>query len=312
LDFELKNPLPNLSIDKFYDNNVNQFSDVRQTEELPRVAIEEDVDPMIGQIIADYKLTELLDVTFYWKEYKAMHVLFNTLSILRLVTEDYASDPAFSNRFQREAQVSLKLSHQNVISLATSGKFDKNFYFIRDYIETVRLEELVNKKGGLRPEIIIVIAKQITSALIYAHKNNVVHRSINPSNILLDKNGKVYLYDFGFSAITDQVCTGQTLFEGLIDPRSLLYRAPELFTTKPYADAQSDIYSLCGVLYFALTALPPFSNSTEILKENAPSISKNISNVSPELAKIIQKGLEKNPFKRFEDAQELFSALEKI
>jgi serine/threonine-protein kinase len=312
LDFELSNPLPNLSLEKFYDTSNDKFTDVKRTEVLPRFNVEENIDPMIGQVIADYKMVELLDVTYYWKEYKAVHGLFNTFSILRLISDSYANDPVFENRFLREAKVSIKLSHQNIISLATSGKFNNRYYFIRDFIETVRVEELVNKKGRLKSEITIVIAKQIASALLYAHKNNIIHRNINPSNILLDKTGKVYLYDFGFSTIVGNQGTGQTLTAGSIDPRSLIYRSPELYLQTPYADQQSDIYSFCAVLFFTVSGIPPFASPGDILLKETPQLPSGIPGMSEDFAEIIHKGLEKNPFKRFECAEDLLVALENI
>ncbi|MCD4656201.1 MAG: protein kinase [Planctomycetes bacterium] len=305
-------PIPELSATIDYSEN-DKLDEILRTEAIPRLNIEYDTDSLVDQIIADYKLKELLDVTRFWKEFKGVHILLEEVSILKIINENYANVPGFEHRFRREAKVSLKLNHENILRPKTSGKFNKTYYFIRDFKETRRLEEMISKKGTLKAEIGLIIALQLSRAMNYAHKMKVIHRNINPSNVLVDNKGKVYLYDFGFAAILDQPSTGNTLTGGTIDPRAMLYRAPELFHTTPYADEQSDIYSLCAVIYYALTGFPPFGNIGEITDNTVPiSLSLIVNGVSEEFSKLISRGLEKNPFKRFEYTQEFCDALEKI
>ena len=306
------NPIPDLSATMPYPDS-EELDQIMRTEEIPRLNIEYATDSLVEQIIADYKLIELLDVTRFWKEFKGIHILLDEVAILRIINDDYATDPGFEHRFRREAKVSLKLDHENIIRPKTSGKFNKTYYFIRDFKESRRLEEMISKKGTLNADIGLLIARQLSKAMNYAHKKKVIHRNINPSNVLIDNRGKVYLYDFGFAALLDQPSTGNTLTGGVIDPRAMLYRAPELFHTTPYADEQSDIYSLCSVIYYALTGFPPFGNIGEITDNTVPiSLSLIVNGVSEEFSKLISRGLEKNPFKRFEYTQEFCDALEKI
>ncbi len=303
--------LPHLDLEQFYSEQHDKFDAIKKTQNLARENIEVEIDPMIGKTIDNYQLEELLDITFYWKEYKAKHILFETPCIVRLISEQQTKSPGFEHRFRRETKVSLRLSHKNIISLKSAGKFAEHYFFVRDYQETSRLDILVSKKGKLKPKAAIYVGTQLASALLYAHQKKVIHRNINPTNIMLDKAGTAYLSDFGFAAILEEPSTGATTTEG-VDPRSLPYRAPELLGEKPYANDQSDVYSLCAVLYFAIAGFSPFQNIFEALRLTPPPLDQLVKNIDPRLSEIIAKGLNKNYLERFDNTQTFYDAFKAL
>ncbi len=293
------------------EKDINNISKLRKTDLMPRSELQSDLDQMIGQTLGNYKLVELTDVTMFWRDYKAKHTILNKSYVVRVMSSEYTDTPEFKQRFQREARVGSRLFHPNIIRLASAGKEDDYYFFAREYQETIRVDFFVANTGPLQPKFVVDMGKQIASALYYAHQNQILHRNLNPTNILIDKKGTVLISDFGFSALLDQPSTGSTLAHA-VDPRTILYRSPELMSESPEASERSDIYSLCAILYFALSGRSPFLKLPDVFEGVSQPIASLVPDISPMLAEIIHKGLERDPDERFVEAHEIATAFENI
>ncbi len=267
--------------------------------------------PVLGEIISNYEIVEVIDTTLHWQDYKATHTILSKPFIIRIMEVSYSSSPNFQHIFRRESRTSSRLKHPNIFSLVSAGKFGQYFYLVREYLDIKKLEDLIQIFKKLSPKHVIDIGLQLCEALIYAHKNKVLHRNMNPSNVVLDQDGRVLLTDFGFSALQDQPQSGQTLMFN-VDLQSEIYQAPELSNTPPVADEASDIFSLCAVLYFALTGQRAFKNPLDKLDGKLIELDNVEPDIPEELVEIIHKCLSIEPVNRFENAKALSNALKKV
>ncbi len=268
-------------------------------------------DPLIGETLGNYTIENVIDITPVWRDYRAKHTILPKLYVLRVMSSEHSLTPSFRQRFQRESKLGLRLNHPNILAHSSAGKIDQYYYFAREYIDTVRLDVLVKGHTSLIAPNVVEIGKQVCNALNYAHKNKILHRNINPSNILINHDGNVLLSDFGLSALLDQPQTGQTLNQGL-DIINTLFQAPELHDANPNATEKSDIYSLCAVLYYAASGKPPYERLQDTHFGKIKHLAEIIPDISENLAATIHKGLANNPDDRFKDAKSLAAALDKI
>ena len=128
--------------------------------------------------------------------YRARQQRLNRLVALKVLAPEKVKDPAFAERFTREAQALARLSHPNIVTIHDFGKVNDLFYLLREYVDGVSLRRLLQTKKII-PEEALAIVPKVCEALQYAHKQGVVHRDIKPENVLLDKDGRVKIADFG-------------------------------------------------------------------------------------------------------------------
>ena len=301
---------------QFIDDDI--FKEIENAEAQERMSTDKvktdksdfSTDPQIGRMLDIYRIDELTDMTFQWKEFKGTNTLLEEQVIIRIISKEYSETPDFMHRFKRDVQASSKLSHANIINFTSIGKIEERYYLVREYNPTMKIGILISKFGAQNAKISRKIGIQIASALVHAHKNKILHRNINPSNILLHKNGKAYLSDFGFSSLVDAPSKGSTLDHGYA-PRTILYRSPELFSSEPKATELSDIYSLCAVLFLIFFGYSLYNNLKEVLKGELPKFDVDLATDEGDLTVIILKGLEQNSDERFQSASELNKALNK-
>lgn len=243
--------------------------------------------------------------------YKALDTLLNRYVAVKVLRQQYAHDEEFVRRFRREAQSAASLSHPNVVSIYDVGQDEETHFIVMEYVEGSNLNDIIKAQAPLQAAEAVHIATQICDALEHAHANGIIHRDIKPHNILIGKNGRVKVTDFGIArAITTSTITQTGSVIG-----SVHYFSPE-HAKGVSAGEKSDLYSLGIVLYQMLTAKLPFIGESPIsvalkhLQEPVedpravnPMIPQSVENV-------ILKSLRKRPEERYVSAGEMLRDLE--
>lgn len=266
---------------------------------------------MIGNIIADrYKIINKIGSGGTADVYLAWDGKLNRYVAIKILSKTYASEKNFVARFKKEAQILARLNDPNIVAIYDWGQYDNSYFICMEYAEGQSLEEIIDKQGIISPEVTARYAIQICSALEVAHKNNLIHRDIKPQNIIVTPDGTVKITDFGIakSLIEDNTKTINIL-------GTAYYISPEQAQGK-ILNYSTDIYSLGVVLYEMLTADLPFrgENSIEIslkhINEKPIRPSALVSNIPPEIEKILMHCIEKNPQKRYENVSVLKADLQ--
>jgi eukaryotic-like serine/threonine-protein kinase len=229
---------------------------------------------------------------------------------LKLLYRRFAEDVQFVERFRREASSAAGLQHPGIVGIFDRGEWDGTYYIAMEYIEGHTLKEIVRDRGPAPPEAAIDIAIQILRAVRFAHRRGVVHRDIKPQNVMVDDEGRVKVTDFGIAraGASDMTETGSIM-------GTAQYLSPEQAQGRP-VDARSDLYSIGIVLYEMLTGRVPFDAESavtvalkQVSEEPVPPSQVN-PDVSPALEAVVLRAMEKDPRRRFADADEFITALE--
>ena len=234
--------------------------------------------------------------------YKARQRQLNRMVAVKILTQRLADDPAFAERFMREAQALARLTHSNIVQVYDFGQTDEFFYFVMEFVDGVNLRALIHD-GKLNPEEALKIVPQICEALQFAHDEGIVHRDIKPANILVDKKGRVKIADFGIAKLLglepeDVSLTGTGQLMG-----TLGYMAPEQLQQAHAVDHRADIFSLGVVFYEMLTGQLPTG------RFEPPS--KNVQ-LDVRLDEVVLRSLESEPTKRYQHASDVKTDVEAI
>jgi beta-lactam-binding protein with PASTA domain/predicted Ser/Thr protein kinase len=229
---------------------------------------------------------------------------------LKILHRRFAEDPSFVERFRREASSAAGLQHPNIVAIYDRGEWDGTYYIAMEYVEGRTLKDIVREKGPAPPAAAIDITLQILRAARYAHTRGIVHRDIKPQNVLIDQEGRVRVTDFGIAraGTSDMTETGSIM-------GTAQYLSPEQAQGRP-VDARSDLYSIGIVLYELLTGRVPFDAESPVtvalMQVNEAPVPPSQLNpeVSPALEAVVMRALEKDPARRFADAEEFIAALE--
>lgn len=244
--------------------------------------------------------------------YKANDILLNRYVAIKVLRQQYVHDEEFIRRFRREAQSAAALSHPNVVSIYDVGQQEDIYYIVMEYVEGHTLSELIVKKAPFQVEEAVHIASQICDALDHAHHSQIIHRDIKPHNILIGRNGRVKVTDFGIArAATEMEITQTGTVVG-----SVHYFSPE--HAKGVAQGEnSDLYSLGIVMYQMLTNQLPFQGESPIsvaLKHLQDDVvaPRHINPLIPQsVENIIMRSLRKAPEERYPSAHAMLEDLDK-
>ncbi|GIP36738.1 serine/threonine protein kinase [Paenibacillus sp. J31TS4] len=267
---------------------------------------------MIGQVLGGrYELLERVGGGGMAIVYKAHDLLLNRNVAVKVLRQQYVHDDEFIHRFEREAQSAASLSHPNVVSIYDVGQQEDDHYIVMEYVEGMTLNDLIKQKAPLQVEEAVHIAAQICDALEHAHANEIIHRDIKPHNILIGRNGRVKVTDFGIARAGTESSITQT---GSV-VGSVHYFSPE-HAKGIAAGAKSDLYSLGIVLYQMLTGRLPFLGDSPIsvalkhLQENVEEPRKVNPLIPQSVENIILKAMRKNPETRYQSAHEMLIDLD--
>ena len=195
--------------------------------------------------------------------YKARQRELDRLVAVKILPPAVGQDPAFAERFTREARALAKLNHQNIVQVYDFGRNDEFFYFIMEFVDGVNLRHTIHS-GSLAPDEALAIVPQICEALHFAHDEGIVHRDIKPENILIDKRGRVKIADFGLAKLLGEAPAEFTLTGTDQVMGTLHYMAPEQTQGSRTVDHRADIYSL-GVVFYEILETEGDLGSAEVM-----------------------------------------------
>jgi len=271
--------------------------------------------PDVAELAAKFPQLEIL--AFIGKGgmgavYQARQRQLDRVVALKILPPGIGDDPAFAERFTREAKAMAQLNHPGIVTIHDFGRADGLFYFLMEFVDGVSLAQLMHA-GRLSPREALAIVPQICDALQYAHDQGLVHRDIKPENILLDRLGRVKVADFGLVKLMEQggePTAPQGSMEGspvltqagkvLGTPR---YMAPEQVAHPTEVDHRADIYALGVVFYQMLTGQLP-GRPLE-----APS--KKVQ-LDVRLDEVVLRALEQEPERRYQQASQVKTAVEAV
>ncbi len=231
---------------------------------------------------------------------------------LKVLHRRFAADQEFVERFRREASSAAGLQHPNVVQVFDRGELDGTYYIAMEFLEGRTLKQLVVEEGPLEPARAIDITIQVLRAARFAHKRGIIHRDIKPHNVIVDGEGRVKVTDFGIAraGASDMTETGAIM-------GTAAYLSPEQAQGHSVS-ASSDLYSVGILLYELLTGRVPFDAESavtialkQVSEEPAPPRALNPA-VSPELEDVVLRALQKDPSRRFVDADDFVAALERV
>jgi serine/threonine protein kinase len=227
--------------------------------------------------------------------YRARHKALDRDVALKILPAWVAADRAFADRFQREARALARLQHPNIVAVHDFGETQGHFWLQMEYVDGVNIRQAMHA-GRIGPKEALAIVPQICDALQYAHERGVVHRDIKPENVLLDKDGRVKVADFGLAKLMEHA-TGDRTLTGVGQVMGTPhYMAPEQVEHPSEVDHRADIYSLGVVFYEMLTGELPLGRFA------APSTK---SEIDARIDEIVMRTLEKEREARYQRAVEV-------
>ncbi len=235
--------------------------------------------------------------------YKARQKQLDRVVALKILPPEVGREPAFTERFMREARSMAKLNNPRIVSVFDFGQTKEDlYYFIMEFVDGTDLRHVI-RAGGLSPQEALALVPQICEALQFAHEEGIVHRDIKPENILIDKKGRVKISDFGLAKLLDKPATANTLTAAGHTMGTPHYMAPEQIEHPGQVDHRADIYSLGVVFYEMLTGELPIGRF-------APPSQK--VHVDVRLDNVVLRTLEKEPERRYQHASEVKTDVETI
>jgi beta-lactam-binding protein with PASTA domain/predicted Ser/Thr protein kinase len=231
---------------------------------------------------------------------------------IKILNDRHANDDQFVERFRREAKNAAGLSHPNIVSIYDRGEAEGTYYIAMEYLDGRSLKELIVSRGPAPIPIAIDYARQILTAVRFAHRHGIVHRDIKPHNVLVDAEGRLKVTDFGIARAGASQMTEAGSIIGTAQ-----YLSPEQAKGAP-VDQTSDLYSVGVVLYELLTGVVPFSGDTpvEIAMKHLSAVPEPPSSKRAEIPRdldlIILRALGKDPSERYQSAEEMDADLERV
>src|SRR6185436_1265830 len=249
----------------------------------------------LAVLFPQLEILELLGEGGMGAVYRARQRKLERAVALKILSPELAADPAFADRFLREAQALARLQHPNIVSLYDFGEAGGYYFLVMEYADGLNLREIL-LRGDLKPREALAIVPQICEGLQYAHDAGVIHRDIKPENVLVDRSGKVKITDFGLAKILDQGGPSVTITGTGQVMGTPQYIAPEQLADSRNVDHRADIYSLGVVFYELLTGNLPRG------RFELPS--RHID-VDVRLDEVVLRALEQDPDLRYQHARQL-------
>jgi serine/threonine protein kinase len=243
--------------------------------------------------------------------YKGHDMLLHRKVAVKVLRHQYVHDEEFIRRFRREAQSAASLSHPNVVSIYDVGQEGEIHYIVMEYIEGTTLNDLIKERAPLQVEEAVHYASQIADALDHAHHNEIIHRDIKPHNILIGKNSRVKVTDFGIA----RAATSSTITQTGSVIGSVHYFSPE-HAKGTNTGEKSDLYSLGIVMYQMLTGRLPFIGESPIsvalkhLQEDVEEPRKVNPLIPQSVENVILKAMRKKTEERYQSAELMHRDLE--
>ena len=270
------------------------------------------MDKLIGKVLdGRYIIKEIIGTGGMSVVYKAEDTLEDRFVAIKILKEEFVSEPKFRRRFLNESRAIAMLSHENIVDVVDVNFEGELQYIVMEHIDGITLKEYINSKGALPIEEALNYTKQILQALRHAHERGVVHRDIKPQNIMLLQDNKIKVTDFGIAHVSNFETV--TMSEMAIG--SVHYISPEQAKGMP-TDEKSDLYSTGVMLYEMITGRLPFESDTAVsvalmqVQQDPPMPSTYIQTLPVGIEQIIIKAMQKKVAYRYQNAQEMLDDIE--
>ena len=259
----------------------------------------------IGMLIADrYEILEKVGTGGMADVYKSKDHTLNRYVAVKVLKQEFSENANFVSKFRVEAQAAAGLMHPNIVNVYDVGEEKGIYYIVMELVDGITLKNYIAKRGRLGYKEAVSIALQVSMGLEAAHRNHIIHRDIKPQNIIISRDGKVKVTDFGIAkAATSDTITSNEM-------GSVHYTSPEQ-ARGGFSDEKSDVYSLGVTLYEMLTGEVPFDGETTVaiairhIQEAMPSPKKLNPDIPYSVDQIVLKCCEKSPDRRYQNMQEL-------
>ena len=245
--------------------------------------------------------------------YEAVQQPLGRRVLVKALSSSILPSSPFAATLEREARLLAELDHPGILHVYDFVRRDDRMWLVLEHVEGWTLEELLSKLGKLTPAAAVVIAQEVARALEHAHRRGVVHRDVQPRNILVSQRASVKLMNFAV-AVDERLPTAPELLDGGTSYSGPAYMSPEQILGEP-ADPRSDLFSLGVVMYEALSGKRPFDAPDErttaqrIRQDAAAPLIRSAPDVRPALERAVQHCLQKMPSDRFRSAADLEIAL---
>ncbi len=269
-------------------------------------------DPLIGRHLGNYRIDSVIGrggmATVYYGFDESLH----RPVAVKVIDARYRSNPSYAERFVHEARAVATWRHDNILQVFYAGQEDDLYYFAMEFVDGLDLSQVMKEyvdDGELMPQDDVVnIGEAVADALDYAHRQNIIHRDVKPSNVMIAKDGRVVLADFGLALNAQQGSIGETF-------GTPHYISPEQARNSAMAVPQSDLYSLGVILYEMLTGSVPFDDPSptslalQHLTIPPPPPRQLNPGLSEETEKVLLRALSKQSEARYQTGAELIKAL---
>ena len=267
----------------------------------------------VGKILdRRYEIKRIIGIGGMAVVFEANDIVMNRTVAVKMLKEDLSDDAEAVKRFINESKAVSMLSHQNIVKIFDVSVKARLKYIVMERVEGITLKSYMQKKGALSREEVISYSEQVLRALEHAHSKGIVHRDIKPQNIMLLKNGRVKVTDFGIAVLpsSDKNPDGKAI-------GTVYYISPEQASGKE-TDTRSDLYSLGILMYEMATGTLPFNAETPVsvalmqVREQPKPPSEIRADIPRGLEQIILGAMEKSPERRFQSATQMLKYVEKV
>ena len=265
----------------------------------------------MGMMIGDrYEILESIGTGGMSDVYKAKCHKLNRFVAVKVLKQEFSESSEFVSKFRTEAQAAAGLMHPNIVNVYDVGEENGINYIVMELVEGITLKRYIEKKARLSVKEAVSIAIQISMGIDAAHNNNIIHRDIKPQNIIISKEGKVKVTDFGIA----KAATSNTITSNVMG--SVHYTSPEQ-ARGGFSDEKNDIYSLGITMFEMLTGRVPFNGDTTVaiaikhIQEEMPSPRNYVPEIPISVEQIVLKCTQKSPDRRYQKMPELIEDLKK-
>ena len=263
----------------------------------------------IGMMIGErYEILEKIGTGGMSDVYKAKCHKLNRMVAVKVLKQEFSENANFVSKFRTEAQAAAGLMHPNIVNVYDVGDENGIYYIVMELVEGITLKKYIEKKARLSVKEAVTIAIQICLGIEAAHNNHIIHRDIKPQNVIISKEGKVKVTDFGIA----KAATSNTITSNVMG--SVHYTSPEQ-ARGGFSDEKSDIYSLGITLFEMLTGRVPFNGDTTVaiaikqIQEEMPSPREYVPEIPISVEQIVLKCTQKSPDRRYQSMGELINDL---
>lgn len=265
----------------------------------------------IGMMVGDrYEILERIGTGGMSDVYKAKDHKLNRHVAVKVLKQEFSENTNFVSKFRVEAQAAASLMHPNIVNVYDVGEDNGIYYIVMELVEGITLKKYIEKKARLSVKEAVSIAIQACMGIEAAHNNHIIHRDIKPQNIIISKDGKVKVTDFGIA----KAATSNTITSNVMG--SVHYTSPEQ-ARGGYSDEKSDIYSMGITLFEMLTGRVPFNGETTVaiaikhIQEEMPSPRDFVPEIPVCVEQIVLKSTQKSPDRRYHTMAALISDLKR-